>query len=235
MGFTPEAIAQASRQPELTEIARSGPWVVYRVEASDLVVPLEVQPIVVTGRSDDAAVLSRVGDAKERWLEVGTSWFQSPADWPALPAADGPAEWQRVRVAVDLDRRIGEPDETSRRVDVVVPSEPVDVVRTSPVRVSNVVQQRSSLTFSVDSVGIPILVRMSYFPNWNVEGADGPFRVAPNMMVVVPTQTDVTLTFGWSWLDVAAYMLSLIGVAIVARWGLRVVSARRTTGRVSDN
>ena len=235
MGFTPEAIEQASQRPEFTEIARSGPWVIYEVAASDLVVPLEVRPVVVSGRVDDDSEMSRAGDAKERWLEVGTSWFQNPADWPALPAADGPAEWQRVRVGVDFDRRIGEPNETSRRVDVVVPSDPIDVVRTSPVRVSNVVQRRSSLSFSVDNVGSPILVRTSYFPNWKADGALGPYRVAPNMMVVVPTRTDVELSFGWSLLDVVAYVLSLIGVVIVARWGLRVVSGRRTTGRVADN
>jgi len=228
MGFTPEAVEEASQRPELTEIARSGPWVIYQVAGSDLVVPLDVQPVVVAGRVDDESEMARVGDAKERWLEVGTSWFQSPTDWPALPAADGPAEWQRIRVGIDVDRRIGEPDDTSRRVDVVAPSEPVDIVRTAPARVANVVQGRSTLSFSVDNVGTPILVRMSYFPNWKVDGALGPFRVAPNMMVVVPTQNDVELSFGWSLLDVVAYVLSLIGVAIVVRWILRVVAGRRT-------
>ena len=66
------------------------------------------------------------------------------------------------------------------------------------------------------------------FPNWKVDGALGPFRVAPNMMVVVPTKNDVELSFGWSLLDVVAYVLSLIGVAIVVRWVLRVVAGRRT-------
>ena len=41
-----------------------------------------------------------------------------------------------------------------------------------------------------------MLVKMSYFPNWQVAGADGPYRVAPNFMVVVPTDTHVELTYG---------------------------------------
>ncbi|MFM7897457.1 MAG: hypothetical protein ACKO97_00630, partial [Actinomycetota bacterium] len=75
MGFTPEAVREASAQPELTEIARTGPWVIYQVAGSDLVVPLTVEPVVVCCRSDEETNLSHVGDAKERWLEIGTSWF----------------------------------------------------------------------------------------------------------------------------------------------------------------
>ena len=226
MGFTPEAVREASTQPALREIARTGPWVVYEVAASDLVVALTVQPVVVGGRSDDQAELGHPGDAKERWLEIGTSWFQNPNDWPAIPAASGPSAWQRVDVGIDMSRRIGEPDESSRRVDVVLPSQPIDVVNIEPIVVSEVEQGRSSVSFSVDKIGTPVLVRTSYFPNWSVSGAEGPYRVAPNMMVVIPTQTDVKLSFGWSLLDVFAYVLSIVGIVVLVRWRR---SGRQTT------
>ncbi|MFM8852524.1 MAG: hypothetical protein ACKOGL_04945, partial [Acidimicrobiaceae bacterium] len=64
MAFTAEAINQANMQAALVKVAQSGPWVIYKVEASDLVVPMSVQPVVVTSKS---------GDPKERWLEIGTS------------------------------------------------------------------------------------------------------------------------------------------------------------------
>ena len=218
MGFTPEAVREASAQPALREITRSGPWVIYEVAASDLVVPLTVQPVVVAGRTDSQADMGHPGDAKERWLEIGTSWLQNPNDWPAVPAASGPSEWQRIDVAIDMNRRIGEPDEASRRVDVVLPTQPIDVVNVEPIVVFDVEQGRSSVSFSVDKIGTPVLVRTSYFPNWNVSGAKGPYRVAPNMMVVIPTQTDVKLSFGWSLLDVFAYVLSILGIVVLVRW-----------------
>ena len=227
MGFTPEAIREASAQPALREIARSGPWVIYQVDASDLVVPLAVQPVVVGSRSDDESTMAHQDDAKERWLEIGTSWFQNPNDWVALPAADGPDEWQRISVGIDFNRRIGEPDDSSRRVDVVTPSEPITVVNTELATVTDVVQGRSSVSFRVDKVGTPILVRTSYFPNWGVSGADGPYRVAPNMMVVVPTDNEVKLSFGWSFLDVLAYLVSIGGIVVLVRW--RRASHRATT------
>ena len=226
MGFTPEAVREASAQPALREITRSGPWVIYEVAASDLVVPLTVQPVVVGGRTDGQADMGHPGDAKERWLEIGTSWLQNPNDWPAVPAATGPSEWQRIDVAIDMNRRIGEPDESSRRVDVVLPTQPIDVVNIEPIVVSDVEQGRSSVSFSVNKIGTPVLVRTSYFPNWNVSGAEGPYRVAPNMMVVIPTQTDVKLSFGWSLLDVFAYVLSIVGIVVLVRWRR---SERQTT------
>lgn len=218
MGFTPEAVREASAQPDLTEIARTGPWVIYKVAESDLVTPLTVQPVVVNARVDDESAMSHVGDAKERWLEIGTSWFQNPNDWMALPAADGPDEWQRISVGIDFNRRIGDPAESSRRVDIVVPEEPIIPVTFAPAVVTNVVQGRSSVSFTVDKVGTPILVRTSYFPNWDASGAKGPYRVAPNMMVVVPTTNNVTLNFGWSFLDVFAYVLTIAGVVVLVRW-----------------
>ena len=214
LAFTKEAIAQANLQAALVEVKRSGPWVVYQVGNSELVMPLKVQPVIVN---------SRTGDVKERWLETGTSWFQHPEDWSAMPVENGLDTWQRVDVAVDLSRRDGEPGISSRRVDIVTPSQKIEVVETKPTKVTNFVLEDAAISFSVDQIGQPILVRMSYFPNWKVSGANGPFRVAPNMMVVVPTQKDVRLHYGYTKLDIFAYLLTAIGIAVMSvRWRRRI-------------
>jgi hypothetical protein len=38
-------------------------------------------------------------------------------------------------------------------------------------------------------------VKISYYPRWHVSGASGPYRVSPNLMVVVPTSKDVSLNY----------------------------------------
>jgi hypothetical protein len=81
--------------------------------------------------------------------------------------------------------------------------------------VSDLEIEQQSMTFTVDEPGKPVLVKTSYFPNWNADGAEGPFRVAPNLMVVVPTQTDVSLTYGRSWVEWFALAVSLVGVGLV--------------------
>ena len=213
MGFTPEAIAQASQQEGLTEVARSGPWVVYRVANSDVVTPLAVQPVVANISSSNP---------RERWLEVGTSWFQNPEVWTTPIADNGPSEWQRVDVVVDESQREGEPNSNNRRVDVVKPDVALTPVPLDPVVVSNVDIGEESVKFSVDKIGVPVLVRVSYFPNWKVDGAKGPYRVAPNKMVVLPTSTNVSMHFGWNLRDYVAYLLSFAGIAWI------VVTRRRS-------
>ncbi|CAB4802161.1 unannotated protein [freshwater metagenome] len=208
MGFTPEAVTAASAQPGLIKVAQSGPWVIFRVTESDLVVPLTVQPVVVSMAS---------GDPRERWLEIGTSWFQHADEWAALPADAGPQEWQHIDAKIDLTRREGDPGASGRRVDIVTPSQAIETVALPPVVVSNVVQNQSEVSFSVDEIGVPVLVRVSFFPNWKVDGATGPFRVAPNMMVVIPTSNTVKLHYGSSSRDYLAYLLTIIGIGVLVR------------------
>ena len=86
------------------------------------------------------------------------------------------------------------------------------------------------MSFSVDKIGVPILVRVSYFPNWEVSGADGPYRVAPNMMVVIPTSQEVSMNFKPSLIDRLAYLLSALGIlAVLLMWR----QDRRAKGQVA--
>ncbi len=207
MVFTEKAKAQADTRTDLTKVGAVGPWNIYQVADSDLVVPLAEQPVVVSHRG---------GDQRERNLELGMSWFQHRDEWAAIPADDGPPEWQRIDVAVDASRSDGlAPGASGRKIDIVQPTEPIDVKELPPVTVSNVQLGDQDLRFSVDKVGVPVLVKISYFPNWHVSGAKGPYRIAPNLMVVVPTSTDVHLTYERSRLDYFAYLLTLIGIGML--------------------
>jgi hypothetical protein len=210
LAVTPEAQREAAElvanDGGLTEIATSGPWKMYEVSGSDIVVPLDTEPVVVNGRG---------GDQRERWLEIGTSWLQNGSEWPTVPVDDGPDSWQRTDVEIDMTRRDGEPGSDSRKVDIVAPSESIEAIDLPDVSVTNVVIGEESVDFEVDRTGIPVLVRVSYFPNWRVSGGEGPYRVAPNMMVVIPTENQVSMDFRASWVDRFAYFLTLVGIVLV--------------------
>ena len=49
--------------------------------------------------------------------------------------------------------------------------------------------------------GHPLLVKVSYHPRWKAEGADGPYLVSPALMMVVPRQPTVTLTYARTLAD----------------------------------
>ena len=212
MAFTPEAVSKASAVPDLREVATTGPWHVYEIADTSLVEPLDVQPVVVN---------QRAGDQRERWLEVGMSWFQHGDEWDALPVAGGPSQWQHVDVVVDAARQVGQPGEPGRQVDIVRPAGTVTKTTLPAVTVSNVVQKEESISFDVDRIGVPVLVKVSYFPNWRVKGADNVYRAAPNMMVVVPTSTHVALSYEPSGLDSFSYVLTFAGICIVVLFSRR--------------
>ena len=210
---TDEAKREAREQEELELLDTVGPWEIYRVADSEVVEALTVQPVVVGARD---------GDQRERNLELGTSWFQQPDEWAAMPADDGPEEWQRISVEVDesrtvpdLTRAADDPDTRGKQVDIVVPSSPIDAVELPPVEVSDIEIGQQDISFHVDRVGVPVLVKVSYFPNWQVTGAEGPYRVAPNFMVVVPTEQDVHLTYGRSGSDLIFYLMTLAGIGLL--------------------
>ena len=214
MAVTPEAIAKADEVAAngggLSILETSGPWHIYSVDNAEIVVPLDTLPVVVNERS---------GDLRERWLELGSSWLQNRTEWDALPAADGPESWQRIDVAIDMTVREGEPGSDSRKVDVVKPVQQIVASKVDPAVVSNVEIGEDTVSFSVDKIGVPVLIRVSYFPNWQATGAEGPYRVAPNMMVVVPTSENVSLNFKASFVDRFAYLLTIAGlVAVVVMW-----------------
>jgi hypothetical protein len=78
---------------------------------------------------------------------------------------------------------------------------------------------------------------VSYFPNWKATGAEGPWRAAPNLMVVVPTSHDVTLHYGSSPADEIGQAISLlslvvaVALAVAGRRSKRARSARAAAAR----
>jgi len=201
-----QATTAARAHPDLTEIATSGPWVVFEVADSPLVEPLRNEPAVLDG-VDDAQHdwICRTKDENDRCAGPAVSWYMDPERWDVALASSGPASWQRV----DVD-------------------DPAPAARAVPeVTVSDVEVGTDRIAFTVDEPGTPILVKASYFPSWRVSGADGPFRVAPNHMVVVPTGTEVELTYGREPVEWLGYAMTLLGIA------LAVALARRGPLRVA--
>jgi hypothetical protein len=211
---TPEAVDAARKHPDLHEIAASGTgdaqscdivggcaWHVFEIDDTPLVQPLANEPAVVTthntgldwtyGTSDPHT--APVDSQNRTILANGPAmtWYQDPDKWNVFLAADGPSSWARVTDG-----------ETP-------PARPVPKAT-----VSNIVTGTDTIDFDVDQVGTPVLVKTSYFPNWQADGADGPYRVTPNFMVVVPTSNHVHLHYGKTSVEYIAWGLTLLGIAL---------------------
>ena len=75
------------------------------------------------------------------------------------------------------------------------------------------------------------MVKTSYFPNWKVSGAEGPYRVSPNLMVVIPTDTHVSMHYGYTSVDLGSYVLTFLGLAgLIWFWRARPITMPEMPG-----
>lgn len=140
----------------------------------------------------------------EDFVAASLAWYDDVTMLDRWLVADGPEDWPRT---AKVKTRRGQ-------------------ARTFTAgEVSDVVLEDHRISFSTAAVGVPHLVKVSYFPNWTAIGADGPYRAAPSLMVVVPTQQDVVIEFRNTWAENAG--LTLTGAALVGIAGWVVVSRIR--------
>jgi hypothetical protein len=151
----------------------------------------------VSGLSYEPAVMTGVPTTSHGWINTVVSWYQDPSRWPVELAMSGPSNWPRVKGASANPPRV-----------------PVPVAN-----VTNIKMTDDRISFDVDRTGSPVLVKTSWFPNWQAIGATGPWRVAPNLMVVVPTSTHVELHYGFTPIDDLGRVVTAGGVAAVAFLG----------------
>jgi hypothetical protein len=206
MAFSPDAQAQAHANPDLHLVAVSKPWEIFEVAQSAVVAPLHEQP----------AVIKNAPKGGPAWMDIGVHWYQQdPSTWNIPVAADGPSDWQRITVRQDkaTEQKQGTAKVVGSGIDIQQPlSIPVRETKVSRIKTGD-----DRISFDVDRPGSPVLVKASYFPNWQASGAKGPWRVAPNLMVVVPTSRHVSLHYGYTGADRLGYALSLLGiVALIA-------------------
>lgn len=141
------------------------------------------------------------------WIDENLEWFAHLDGLQVPLVREGPDDWQRI------------PAFTSP-----LPRRPVSGGgRSLPADVGH-----DEITFTTDAIGEPHWVKTSYFPNWRAEGALGPYLASPSMMMVVPTQPDVRLSYGRTWAEWAGLAATLSALLLVAR---AVVRGRRITRR----
>jgi hypothetical protein len=207
--------------PDLDGAPPSG-WNIYKV-----VYPGDESPLV-TGLSAEPIVASvHAGNYQQCWGQAWTDtstpipelsawecaaapWFMNAAELDKVWVASGPKSWKHIDIK-DLG--------TTNQAAIV------------PTKVSDIHESPSTISFHVAEIGKPVLVRTSYFPNWEAHGATGPYRVAPNMMVVVPTSHDVKLTYGLTavdWLGRLGTLAGIVGLGGLVVWkGLERYGATR--------
>ena len=85
------------------------------------------------------------------------------------------------------------------------------------------------MSFDSSQLGKPVLVKVSYYPRWHVSGATGPYRVSPNLMVVIPTAHHVVLTYGSDTSTTVGTIVTWLAIALVIGLAMLGLSRRRAS------
>jgi hypothetical protein len=140
------------------------------------------------------------GMSGQQWLNLGIQWYQAEQYWQVPIALDGPSWWPRAKAGTLVTTQNAVPEQ--------------------PTTVSNIVASNQSISFNVSATGEPVEVKVPYFPNWQASGAEGPWEISPNLMVVVPTSKHVVITYGVSRADIAGYAATALGVGMLVTFAV---------------
>jgi hypothetical protein len=171
MAFSPTVIAQANADPQLKLIASTKAWPAPGVTWR---IYLVKNSPMVEGLAEVPNVVANI-TGRVAWQNANVEWYLNPNLWPTYAASTGPSDWPRVANVTAMTH--------------------IDL---PPVKVTNIVVGTQSISFHVSRLGVPVLVKISYFPRWHATGATGPYRVSPNLMAVVPTSKNVSMVYGSS-------------------------------------
>jgi hypothetical protein len=198
MAFSPDIISQAKDDPELTQVAVTKDWPSPGVQWH--IYLIKNSPLV-SGLSVLPNVVANT-TSREGWLLASQKWWLNGQDLGTPLASGGPESWPRTSSgAKEITKSI------------------------TPAIVSDVRSSAERVSFSVNAIGKPVLIKISYYSQWHVDGGLGPYRVSPNLMVVVPTSKHVSLVYSPTSSDQVANLISQgliilglgVGVASVVR------------------
>lgn len=189
---SPEAKLAAGGVPFLKLEKQFGDYNIYRFTGNDghYVVPLKYQP-----------VLFRTANWKRDFFD----WFinNDINDVHLIYAGNSP-------------RLSGRPDLPTADNLFNLPKIPTGIIK--PLIREEI--RDEEIIFETNLIGYPHLIKVSYHPNWQVEGADKIYLVSPSLMLVYPKQSHVRLYFGKTFYNSFGEGLTYLGLSIILISGI---------------
>jgi hypothetical protein len=179
---TPEVTSQVKADSRAELLFTSGDFNLFRISGTTgYVEVMKNEPVRVTVE-------------QSKWRDMAVKWYRNTADLTT------PLVWDNGEAALQKYASIT-PDQAT--------DPPVTPITTEG-HVTNEKLENESLSFDTTAIGQPHWIKISYFPNWHVKGAEGPYLVSPSFMMVIPTQSHVTLYYGRTKANTVGQALEVI-------------------------
>jgi hypothetical protein len=197
--------------PRADELAVFGDYHIFRISGtSGYVEVMKNEPV-------------RVSIPQPEWRAMANQWYLNE------DALDTPIVWDNGEEALKQFQQVTAEEAASP------PEMPINTEGT----VISETLENEKLEFDTTAIGVPHWIKISYFPNWHVDGAEGPFLASPSLMMVIPTQSHVTLYYGRTSANTIGQILEVIGwimLLALTVWRMVVwIRRRRLRGAVVDS
>ena len=158
---------------------------------------IEIYRINNTGRYVEVAKNEPVLVKTKNWKSLSLEWFKR-MDLIDTPLVFSSQHEDRFKLMIENDN--------------------LNSIKKIPVNSNCWINERVSneeVKIKTNCIGKPLLVKISYFPNWKVEGANKVYLVSPAFMLIYPEQENVRLYYGDTTIDIVGKILSVLGLIIV--------------------
>ncbi|MEI8138846.1 MAG: hypothetical protein WCI03_03155 [bacterium] len=156
----------------------------------------------------------------DRWKECSLEWLYTPQ------ALDQFLLWKTPGVSVDRHELVvlSAPQVLKALADMrqtnvpgmMAEGLPLTMAGTKCISEESVTDDR--IHFRTTALGLPHIIKVTWFPNWKVRGAKQVYCISPGFMCVFPDQPDVELYYGSTGSDVVGYGITSVACFILAGW-----------------
>ncbi|MDH3731204.1 MAG: hypothetical protein OES13_08800 [Acidimicrobiia bacterium] len=195
VSFTDQATEEAGLA-NFEVLAESDPFTIFAAPHSELV--------------EIAAFETVVYDGDRSFREAALEWYDRVDELDRWMVADGPDDWPKVDDVAPAS--IGASAALPSLIGVGRPLE-------AGGELSNIELTDNKISFTTTAIGVPHLIKVSDFPNWEATGAEGPYPAAPSFMIVVPTEANVEINFVRTWDEWLGIVATLGGIVLAIGWG----------------
>jgi TolA-binding protein len=154
----------------------------------------------VNGAYVESLPFEPVAFPTSNWKQDAHRWFRTPLSLPTH--------------LVFLGEDVSAPPEPFRLMSRDLDQVPRVPVSGDPCSVESRVAEQQ-IDIETDCIGRPLLIKMSYHPNWRVEGADRIWLTSPSFMLIYPKRERVRLRYGPGAWDSLGRALSLAGLLVL--------------------
>jgi hypothetical protein len=135
---------------------------------------------------------------KEKWKDVSLKWFKSDF-------IDVPIVFTNEKRENSIERL-----ENINKI-------PLNANCSIEENVSN-----EEIKIRTNCIGIPLLVKVSYFPNWKVEGANKIYLTSPAFVVIYPNSENVRIYYRVDVIDIFGIIITIIGAILLIAYIVKI-------------